>query len=210
MRSKTLALTLVALLPLSAACSPREDAAEEAAAPAGTGEPAGAVGSPDVAAPTDAGAMSAAPDTAAAPPAGTPAVAPPPGGAPGAVLASQETNWSGVVVEVTEFLRKGNTLTAKLRVRNQGGAKAEPDFYFSQMYVMDPAGGKKYEVLKDEAGNYIGGVRSGWRDRWYDTLEPGQSAVVWMKFPAPPPEVRVVTLQIPNTPPFDDLAIQDS
>jgi len=208
-RSKTFALTLAALLPLLAACSPPEEAAEEAAAPAGTGEPAGAVGSPDVAATTDEGAMSAVPDTAGAPAAGTPAVAAA-AAAPGTVLASQETNWSGVVVEVTEFLRKGNTLTAKLRVRNQGGAKVEPDFYFSQMYVMDPAGGKKYEVLKDEAGNYIGGVRSGWRDRWYDTLEPGQSAVVWMKFPAPPPEVRVVTLQIPNTPPFDDLAIQDS
>ena len=208
MRSKPVALTLAALLPLFAACSPREDTAEEAAAAAATGEPA-AVASPNGAASTDAGAMSAVPDTTGGPPAGTPTVAPP-AGAPGTVLASQETNWSGVVVEVTEFLRKGNTLTAKLRVRNQGGAKAEPDFYFSQMYVMDPAGGKKYEVLKDEEGNYIGGVRSGWRDRWYDTLEPGQSALVWMKFPAPPPEVRVVTLQIPNTPPFDDLAIQDS
>jgi hypothetical protein len=30
-----------------------------------------------------------------------------------------------------------------------------------------------------------------------------------MKFPAPPVEVKAITLQIPKTPPFEDLAIQD-
>ncbi|HEX5760139.1 MAG TPA: hypothetical protein VF121_13190 [Thermoanaerobaculia bacterium] len=209
MRSKSLVLTLAAILTLLAACSPREEAAEEAAAPAPAGDDA-AVASPTGAAATDPGAMSAVPPTTGDSAAGAPTVAPTTGAAAGPALASQETNWPGIVVEVTEFLRKGNTLTAKLRVRNQGGVDAEPDFTFSQMYVMDAAGGRKYEVLKDEKGTAIAGLRSGWSDRWYDTLSPGESAVVWMKFPAPPPEVKVVTLQIPNTPPFDDLAIQDS
>lgn len=198
MRSKSTAFACAALLAVLAACSPKDEAASEAATPTTTGIAGTAVATPDGA---------AAPDpSVSAPAAGAaPAQAP-----PGTVLATQDTNWEGIVVEVTEFRRKGNTLTAKFRVRNQGAAAIEPDFYFSQIYVMDPAAGKKYEALKDENGNYIAALRSGWRDRWYDTLQPGQTALLWVKFPAPPPEVTVVTLQIPNTPPFDELAIQDS
>src|SRR5918996_1496645 len=50
---------------------------------------------------------------AAQPYPGMPGTAPA-AGAPGAavaVLAAQDTNWSGVVAEVTEFRRRGNTLT---------------------------------------------------------------------------------------------------
>ena len=135
-----------------------------------------------------------------------------PGGAPAppASLARQETNWSGVVAEVTELRRKGNTLTAKVRFRNQGGAEAEPDVHYNEAYVMDLGAGKKYEVLKDEKGNYIAGLRSGWNNRWYDKVQPGQSATIWMKFPAPPADVRTVTLQIPGVPPFEDLPILDA
>jgi hypothetical protein len=135
----------------------------------------------------------------------TPAAAP-----AAASLASQETNWSGVVAEVTELRRKGNTLTAKVRFRNQGGAEAEPDVHYNEVYVMDLGAGKKYEVLKDEKGNYIAGLRSGWNNRWYDKVQPGQSATIWMKFPAPPLDVKAVTLQVPGVPPFEDLPIQDT
>ena len=207
MQSKSFAFAFAALLSVLPACGPREDIPDETAATA-EGAGGGAAAAPDGMASTGAGTAT---DAGTAPPvAGSPGTAAPVAAPPaGTVLASQETNWAGVVVEVTEFRRKGNTLTAKFRVRNQGTAAVEPDFYFSQIYVMDPAGGKKYEVLKDESGNYIGGLRSGWRDRWYDTLDPGESAIVWAKFPAPPPEVTVVTFQLPSTPPFDDLAIQD-
>ena len=59
-------------------------------------------------------------------------------------------------------------------------------------------------------GAYIAALRSGWNDRWYDELDPGQSYTMWVKFPAPPAEVKSVTLQVPGVPPFEDLAIQDS
>jgi len=125
-------------------------------------------------------------------------------------LANQETKWSGVVAEVTEFRRRGNTLTAKVRFRNTGTEKAQPDVSYGETYVMDSANGKKYEVLKDEKDNYIAALRSGYRDRWYERIEPGQSQTIWMKFPAPPAEVKAVTLQVPGVQPFEDLAIQDS
>jgi hypothetical protein len=74
---------------------------------------------------------------------------------------------------------------------------------------MDAPNARKYEVLRDEKGNYIAALTSGWRDRWYKTMEPSEQQTIWIKFPAPPPEVRAITLQLPNMPPFEDLAIQD-
>lgn len=167
------------------------------------------------------GGVSASPEAASSTPAGQPAggePAPYPGAgsaptaaaAPaGAVLASQDTNWQGVVAEVTELRRKGNTLTAKVRLRNGGPDKQQVEVKFDEVYLMDAPNAKKYEVLRDEKGVYIASLRSGWNERWYDTLEPAQSYLLWMKFPAPPAEVKAITLQLPSTPPFEDLAIQD-
>jgi hypothetical protein len=33
--------------------------------------------------------------------------------------------------------------------------------------------------------------------------------IAWMKFPAPPPDVKTGTLAVPQIPPFEDLSIQD-
>lgn len=190
-------LILSSILLTLAACRP---AAEETAPAPAAAEPAAAAEAPAAGAP--------APPASAAP-AAAPASAP---AGPGAdtVLASQETNWPGIVAEVTEFRRKGNTLTAKVRLRNQGSAEAKPEVIYKEVYLMDLAAGKKYQVLQDEKGGYIAGLRSGWNDRWYGDLAPGESYTLWVKFPAPPAEVKSVTLQVPGVPPFEDLAIQDS
>ena len=155
-------------------------------------------------------ASAAAPTLApAAAPAAAPVAAPAAAPAAGSVLAREDTKWPGVVAEVTEFRRKGNTLTAKVRYRNGGTADAEPDIKYEEVYLMDAAAGKKYSVLKDENGAYIAALRQGWKDRWYEKVGAGEQMIIWAKFPAPPPEVKAVTLQIPGIPPFDDLAIQD-
>ena len=188
-------VTLSAVLLLAAACGREEPAATtEATPPASSATPATEPAAPAPAA-TAAPAGGATTSTAGAP--------------AGASLASQETNWTGISAEVTEFKRKGNTLTAKVVMRNHTGAEIEPDINYKEVYLMDLAAGKKYEVLKDEKGTYIAALRSGWADRWYEKLAPGQSFTLWMKFPAPPADVKSVTLQIPGTPPFEDLPIQD-
>jgi len=167
-------------------------------------------------APATASAQPASPPPAAAPSttqaAATPATAAstaPAAAAAGGSLQSQETNWPGVTAEVTEFRRKGNTLTGKVRLTNKGAAKVEVDINWKEVSLVDSAGGKKYEVLKDEKGTFISSLRAGWTDRWDEWIEPATSQVIWMKFPAPPPEVKTITLQLPKTPPFDDLQIQD-
>ena len=191
------------------ACGDRADtgAVEEAPAMA-TGVGSGPV--PPAASPGPIAEQPAAqpyPGVPGAAPAGAPATAAAPAAA--VVLASQETNWPGIVAEVTEFRRRGNTLTAKVRLRNTAGADAQPSVKFDEVYLMDAPNARKYEVLRDEKGTYIASLRSGWADRWYETIEPTQQQTIWIKFPAPPTDVRMITLQLPNTPPFEDLAIQD-
>ena len=199
MRITRLVLGSAVLLAMAAAC---QKPAEEPA-------PAGAVSSE---APAER-AVPASAEQSALPPAASPAAAPPAMPAtPSAAgpLASQESNWPGVVVDVMEFRRKGNTLTARVRLSNKGPEKPQAEINYGEVYVMDLAGGKKYQVLQDQEGAFIAALRSGWKDRWYETLEPGKSQMLWMKFPAPPAEVTTVTLQVPGVPPFEDLAIQDS
>jgi hypothetical protein len=192
--NRKILIVLSAVLLLAAACQRKEPAASTETTPSTAAE---------ATPPAQAPAESSTPA-----PAGTATSSPAPG-APVAALASQETNWSGVSAEVIEFRRKGNTLTAKVVLRNHAGADIQPEIKYNEVYLMDLGAGKKYEVLKDEKGTYIAALRSGWNDRWYDSLQPGQSVTLWMKFPAPPAEVKSVTLQIPGTPPFEDLPIQD-
>jgi hypothetical protein len=146
------------------------------------------------------------PQPAPAPASTATAAAPPP--AAGAI-ATQETNWKGISAAVTEFRRKGNTLTAKVQLSNHGSEKSQPEIKFEEAYLLDVGAGKKYNVLRDEKGAYIASLKSGWADRWYDYLAPGDSYLIWMKFPAPPPDVKVITLNLPGAPPFEDLNIQD-
>jgi hypothetical protein len=128
--------------------------------------------------------------------------------APGAAQQSQETKWPGVMAEVIEFRRKGNALTAKIRFSNRGTKRAEPDFYYSETYILDPAN-KKYEVIKDDEGRYLAALHSGYSNRWYDYVEPGSNQTVWMRFSAPPAAVKTASLQIPGMEPFEDLWIQN-
>lgn len=203
MNARRYAPLAVCLIALAAGCKK----SEEAAVPAAESGPAVAAEAPAPAPLPTSEPLIQQPAVAAGTAASAPAPAAPV--AAGPAIASQETNWQGIVAEVTEFRRKGNTLTAKVRFRNQGTENPEPDIQYKEVYVMDAAAGKKYEVLKDEKENYIAALNPGWPARWYKRINPGESQTIWMKFPAPPPEVKAITLQLPGMPPFEDVPIQD-
>ena len=193
MRTQVLVVSIL-LLAGTGCQSPEPETQDPTPAPAAApAQPAGA--------PAPAAEATVAPATA--PPA---AQAP---AAPAAAIASQESNWPGILVDVTEFRRKGSTLTARVVLRNQGSEDAQPEIQYDEVYLMDLGAGKKYQVLQDEGGSYIAALRAGWKDRWYGAVAPGKSYTLWMKFPAPSPDVKAVTLQIPGLPPFEDLPIQD-
>jgi hypothetical protein len=120
----------------------------------------------------------------------------------------QQTKWPGVVADVSELRRRGNAVNAKVRFSNHGSKTAQPDFSYKDTYLLD-ADNNKFEVLKDTAGNYLAALRSGYSDRWYDAIDPAASLTVWMRFSAPPPDVKVVSLQIPGVEPFEDLQITE-
>lgn len=145
--------------------------------------------------------LSTAPSSAQAPP------------APGAVLASQDTNVAGVVGEIVECKRKEGVLTIKLPSCASGTpARKKPSFYmidggnYDAQYVT--AGSKKYFVLRDSekvplapqpnpGGNIS--VR----------LAPNATWTWWAKYPAPPAEVKSVSYFTSVAPPFEDIPITD-
>lgn len=187
-------LLLLSVVILIIACNKAPEQTTSATAPPAATAPAASATSeavPAAASATSAPAAAAAPQPAAG------------------AIATQETNWKGISAAVTEFRRKGNTLTAKVQIVNHGLESPQAEVKFDEVYLIDTGAGKKYNVLRDEKGAYIASLRSGWGDRWYDTMKPGESYLLWMKFPAPPPEVKVISLQLPNTPPFEDLNIQE-
>src|SRR5215212_2652073 len=95
---------------------------------------------------TAASAETSAPASAAPAPAQQAAAIPAQTTVAGTV-ASEDTNWPGVKAEVTEFRRKGNTLTAKVRFTNSGTEQATVEVNFDEIYLIDTAGGKKYQTL---------------------------------------------------------------
>ncbi len=137
------------------------------------------------------------------------------GGAPvwaqsGDVIQSQDTNWSGVVGEITQVKRKDGVLTLKMRLRNNG-SKKPGDWLTGGYNTYDnfylTAGDKKYFVLRDTEGKplatddgdgYVGAE-----------IAKDETFTWWAKFPAPPADVTSVTFYTPIAPPFEDLPITD-
>ena len=123
---------------------------------------------------------------------------------PADALASHQADFGeNVVADVTEFRRKGNTLTAVIRLRNLGANTVALQVRFRDSYVLDEGQGKKYEVLKDENDTPLAAPAT------MEGLVSGASLMVWMKFPAPPRELRSVTFVMHSVVPFEDLPIQD-
>lgn len=133
-----------------------------------------------------------------------------PAGAAGAPLAVKDSDISGVEVALLEVKRtSGDTVTVRWEYRNKG-AKAqelekigtnESDHFklAGAAYLVDAGNKKKYLVVTDQNGIPLGSRAS--RVRPNDTLS------MWAKFPAPPASVAKISVVIPLTPPFEDVAI---
>jgi hypothetical protein len=143
----------------------------------------------------------ATPASAPASKAAAPASAPlrPKPATPADALDSQNTNWDLAVADVLEFRRKGTVLTAVGRLREEGLVQLNLSF----AYLLDEANGLKYNVLVDENGDVIGCCGG------TTAVGPNRPLDFWIKFPAPPPEVKTVTFVFPQTAPFENLPIQD-
>lgn len=151
---------------------------------------------------------SSPPQATAPPPAATPV--PAPAAAPSGVLKTGDTNISGVIAEVTECTRKDGVLSVKVRFRNTASAQKKLDLIdgrdYEKYYVT--AANKKYFILKDSEGTYLTPQASGFGNLAVG-LEPGEQYTWWAKYPAPPAEVKAVTLYMRVAAPLEDIAVSD-
>lgn len=134
----------------------------------------------------------------------------------GTVVASAETNWDGISLDLLSVERKASVLTVKWAVHNTGQGNVDVRFGLSgkqtTTYVVDEESGTKYYALTDKEGHllaseseYIGSDTNGISD----TVAAGQTKRYWMKLPAPPPEVKELTVFFTNTEPFESVAIAE-
>lgn len=130
-------------------------------------------------------------------------------------IATAETNWEGVTVHVVSVTRKGSILTVKFGAVNEGSDSQEVWFGFTGndvCYAVDEESGTKYYVLTDKEGNPVASAKD-WMPNSTAGLKrdvaPGKTLRVWMKFPAPPPEVTAISLVLNETDPIENVAITD-
>lgn len=156
----------------------------------------------------------AAPSAASAAPAAAPAPPPvaqtAPAPAPVATLATEDTNQPGIAADFTECKRKEGVLSVKVRFRNTTSAQAQIYVINSRNYAAFyvTAANKKYFMLKDSEGTYLTPAADG-SGVLSVPLGKGEQYTWWAKFPAPPPDVKKITLMTPVTPPFEDIPVTD-
>ncbi|MEO8033747.1 MAG: hypothetical protein ABI837_04895 [Acidobacteriota bacterium] len=149
--------------------------------------------------------------TMSVPPAGSVPPASPTAGA----IATAEGENLGLRVDVTELKRSsGGALSLKFVVHNSSDKAVSYRAHFlgdpsirndyssiGAVHIIDPVGKKKYFVTRDTDEKCVCSTD-------LDDVKPGSQTNLWAKFPAPPPEVKAVTVVIPHFTPMDDVPIQ--
>jgi len=129
-------------------------------------------------------------------------------------LALREHEVGGVEVELREVQRtRGDTLNVRWRYRNTtqenkvlatGLGWYTPYKLTGDTYHIDPVNQKKYLVITDAERRP---VANSFCSEHEVTLGAGQTVNSWAKFPAPPPNVRTISVYIPGVMPFEQIAI---
>lgn len=138
-------------------------------------------------------------------------------GALAAPIGSAETNTPGITVDLVSLERKAGVLTVKWAVRNDAaGKKSEVRFGYTGpnagTYLVDQENGTKYFVLTDKEKRSVASMHEYLGADVYgvsDSLESGATRRYWAKFPAPPPEVKALTVLFDGTEPFEDAPITE-
>lgn len=119
------------------------------------------------------------------------------------VIATADGETTGIRIDITELSRtSGDTLTLKFRLVNDSGENASPYELMGSsdlraVHLIDAAGKKKYLVIKDSDDKCLCSNDMSTR------LESGKSVNFWARFPAPPPEVKEVSVVFPHFIPTD-------
>jgi len=132
-------------------------------------------------------------------------------------IAVHEHEAGDVDVALMEVKRtSGNTITVTWEYRNKSKqprqlTKERTGWYdpyrlSAGSYLADAPNKMKYELLKDDERRPIA-AKVG-NPNQYITIKPLGKIVNWAKYPAPPPNVKTVTVIIEGVQPFEDVTIQ--
>jgi hypothetical protein len=131
----------------------------------------------------------------------------------GKPIATADGENSGLRVDVQELKRSsGGTITLKFTMVNDSGggvsfqydfrelSQRQDEYTISGVQLVDPAGKKKYPVIRDGEGNCL-------CSRGIANLASKSRSNLWAKFPAPPGDVKKLSIVIPHFMPMDDVPI---
>lgn len=132
-------------------------------------------------------------------------------GAPpaGKQLASSQPPYGATLVSAT---RNPGQLKVQIRVDNPEsrallGGEA---LAYRDVYALDPAGKRKFPLLKGATGLYLGEPRSDTNDggRFFlGQVQPKSQTILNLTFQPPPDSVNMVDIVLPHFPPFEAVAI---
>ncbi|MBX7147005.1 MAG: hypothetical protein K1X44_06835 [Alphaproteobacteria bacterium] len=127
-------------------------------------------------------------------------------------LPSHDYEIEGIEVHIDELKRTaGNTVTLRWSYHNKSDepkditpkGTVKDDKLAQNVELVDIPGKKKYLPLED-------GVEIITRKFTDDVIIPeGQTLKTWVKFPAPPKDVKSIDVYIPKVEPFEGVAIQE-
>jgi len=132
---------------------------------------------------------------------------------PGTLLSagSAKSTPVGAVATLASAKRADQALQVRLKLAAEPGVKVDlrsPYFMYKDVYLFDPAGKRKYPLLKDSEGLWQASPRSDDMGGGYIIPNWSKPILMSLTFQAPPDEVKAVDLILPDFQPFEGVAIE--
>lgn len=121
-------------------------------------------------------------------------------------VATADGETPGVQLQVTKFKREGDSVMLQFALVNNSDSAYDPNNLGPKyrsvdgVYLVDMAGKKKYEVVRDTDQNCVCSQN-------LSAIASKSSANVWAKFPAPPDSVQKLSIVVPHFTPLDDVPL---
>lgn len=132
---------------------------------------------------------------------------------PGTLLSagSARSSPTGAVATLVSAKRADQALQVRLKLAAEPGVKVDlrsPYFMYKDVYLFDPAGKRKYPLLKDSEGLWQASPRKDDMGGGYIIPNWSKPILMSLTFQAPPDDVKTVDLVLPDFQPFEGVAIE--
>ena len=108
-------------------------------------------------------------------------------------------------MKILSVKQADDVLTIKAMIRNITDERAKVDLDFNKIYYTDLKNQRKYLPIRDEKGGILAGPIDVGSSGLLRQIDRGKVLIVWMKFPAPPPNVMGIDFFVPEFLPFEKI-----